>query len=170
VAALIERYERDEGEFPSNIKRFVSTHDAVQYLNTMRRELGDDGHDHGRKGSGKKVKIVYHGKEQREFGGLKIPEYSVTNTTTVGVSQTGTTLPGLAEMEDAETSDGSSVTSEPSIVNNVASTPLQPKFQILGSFSPEADSDVDVEFKGRITPSGSRLTTPKFSTPRIRKV
>jgi len=177
VAALIERFERDEGEFPSNIKRFVSTHDAVQYLNTIRRDLGDDDGAHSHKGSPKKIKIVYHGKEEKEFGGMKVPEYSMTNTNTVGVSQNGTTLElaGLAEAEDAETSDGSSVTSEPSITtqskHTVASTPLQPKFQILGSFSPEADSDVDVEFnKGGITPSGSRLTTPKFSTPRIRKV
>lgn len=163
VAALIERYERDEGDFPSNIKRFVSTHDAVQYLNTIRRNLDGNEKDHDRKGSGKKVKIVYHGKDEKDFGGMKVPEYSVTNTL---ATTTNATLAGLAEEEDAETSDGSSVTSEtsnpPSGKNNIQMTPLQPKFQILGSFSPEADSDVDMDFKGRITPSGSRLTTPRM--------
>jgi len=168
VAALIERYERDEGEFPDNIKRFVSTHDAVLYLNTIRK-TGDKGA--GRKSSGKKIKIVFDGKE-------KVPEYSVTNTTTLAMStnMSTTELTGLAEIEDVETSDSSSDTIDlpPGInvsqeINMNAITPHQPKFQVLGSFSPDVDSDMD-DSKGGITPSGSRLTTPKFSTPRMRKV
>merc|ERR1712087_890367 len=164
VAALIERYERDEGVFPDNIKRFVSTHDAVLYLNTMRKTAGGD--KSARKFSGKKIKIVFDGKE-------KVPEYSVTNTTTMATFTNMSTsdLAGLAEIEDAETSDSTSETMElPKEINmNLdAITPHQTKFQVLGSFSPDVDSDID-DSKGGITPSGSRLTTPKFSTPKMRK-
>jgi len=176
VAALIERYERDEGDFPDNIKRFVSTHDAVLYLNTLRKKTGaSDMRPSTRKYSGqnspekKKIKIVFDGKE-------KIPEYSLTNTTTMATftNISTTDLGGLAEIEDAETSDSTSETMEiPKEINMNSAmdaiTPHQPKFQVLGSFSPDVDSDID-ESKGGITPSGSRLTTPKFSTPRMRKV
>jgi hypothetical protein len=103
VAALIERYERDEGEFPDNIKRFVSTHDAVLYLNAIRKTGGGD--KSARKSSAKKIKIVFDGKE-------KVPEYSVTNTTTMAtftnVSTTDLGIAGLAEIEDIETSDSTS--------------------------------------------------------------
>merc|ERR550525_1000394 len=124
------------------------------------------------KAAAKKVKIVYHGKEEKQFGGVKVPEYSMTNTTTLGLTSTSG-FAGLAE-DDAETSDDSSVTSETS---NTGITPrktniemtlapaLQPKFQILGSFSPEAEIEADRDSNGKITPVGSRLTTP-----RIRKV
>jgi len=161
VAALIDSYERSEGDFPSNIKRFVSTHDAVQYLNEMRRGSGNK----------KFVKIVYH--DKKPVAEIKVPEYSMTNTSMAIMSTNGATsaLSGSTEADDAETTDGSSVTSEPSLTtpskaaNYNLPTPQQPKFQILGSFSPDPDSDVEMSFSTKITPSGSLM-----NTPRIRKV
>merc|ERR1712152_119032 len=35
VDKLIKRYEKDVAEFPENIKTFISTNDAVKYLQTI---------------------------------------------------------------------------------------------------------------------------------------
>ena len=44
VVELIKRYEADSEEFPSNIKTFISTHDAVRYLQSVRtKQLHENG-------------------------------------------------------------------------------------------------------------------------------
>ena len=41
VVELIRRYQRSAEKFPENVKTFVSTHDAVAYLNKKRRAESD---------------------------------------------------------------------------------------------------------------------------------
>ena len=43
---LIKRYEADSEEFPSNIKTFISTHDAVRYLQSVRSKQLQENGDH----------------------------------------------------------------------------------------------------------------------------
>eukprot|EP01084_Bolivina_argentea_P282924 484416_1 len=65
VMELIHRYETDEHEFPSNIKLFVSTHDAVQYLEYIYSlsTNGDDEYDdeHNDNIAIERVTYVQHG-------------------------------------------------------------------------------------------------------------
>ena len=42
VVELIKRYEADSEEFPTNIKTFISTHDAVRYLQSIRSKMTDE--------------------------------------------------------------------------------------------------------------------------------
>merc|ERR1719458_1919660 len=105
VNKLISRYEKDVNEFPKNIKTFISTYDAVKYLQSI---INNDDSDNDDDDDNMDINNTKPQKQQNTAN--KLPEYSTTETTKNGLAENEhfqIKLPELAEDSNGEeTSDG----------------------------------------------------------------